>query len=114
MPDSTPVSDDYGTMSLVQLPEGYHRVWSGRIALGDLYLNSQNFWKRGVITWIRLDFATIVKDGNDYDTAEWFGCLIRETWCEKGEPCYECGCRSPLQGLDLCDICCELIMKGDR
>lgn len=110
---TTPVVSMTGEMSLVTLLPGHRRIWSGRIAIGDYYLNQVAFWQYGRIEWIRLSAARIIEDGHYYPTAEWFGCLTRETWEDKGYPCVECGCRSPMMGLDICDICAMIYYRVD-
>lgn len=110
---NTPVTNDARETRTVSLPDGYNRVWSGRINIGDLYLHWQRFWSDGVVEWVRMSVEKIIEDGPYYDSVEWFGCVIRDCADEKGYPCVMCGVASPMCDTDFCTNCTLVLYPGE-
>lgn len=102
---TTPVTNHDRVTRYATLPDGYSRVWSGLIFVGDLYLNWQRFWNDGVTEWVPFTFDKCVKGCEWENNAAWFGCLIREKPYEIGYPCIVCQVRPPMEDCDFCDNC---------
>jgi hypothetical protein len=112
--NTTPVAHSTNSeVKTVDIPEGYSRVWSGRIEIGDLYLHWLKFWQQSIVEWVRMSVQRIIENGPYYETAEWFGCVIRERADEKGYPCIVCHVASPIHDLDLCSNCVHYLYPAE-
>ncbi len=88
---------------VVQLPEGYYRVLSGAVKVGDLHLHCEK-WLKGKVEWVEIEFPE-VDPQSLWREATAFLCLIR-----KGEPveevCTGCYERAKEAGYKWC-VCCH-------
>jgi hypothetical protein len=89
----------------VDCPPGWHRVFSGALKPGDLYLHLGDL-RRGLTTWhpIRLDDPLRT-------TAGWYTCVIRKGDAPAQEACERCSCEAKVFGQRYCRGCARAIVR---
>ena len=88
----------------VEIPPGWHRVWSGFVHPGDRYLHHREA-VAGRTEWLTITFADLVERHETYDQTAWFTCVIRECRKPVGEPCIYCGKRPTPVDSEMCGLC---------
>lgn len=90
---------------VMPVPDGWSRVWKGRVKLGDMYFDRAS----NPPQWSRVDAPRLLKwtmdglSGVPNDVVCVFFAIIREIDREVGSPCRICGIRPPAYE---CDVCC--------
>jgi hypothetical protein len=92
----------------VDLPAGYHRVFSGALKPGDLYLHLGEL-RQGRTVWhpVKLDDPLRM-------TAGWYTCVIRPGDTPAQEACERCGCEARAHGQRYCRGCAKAILREQQ
>ena len=96
-----PVLDPVKRAKPVDIPEGWRRVWRGRVKPGDLYLNALLFNCDGITEW---------RPVTDLDeNATRYQCLIRQGTPGPDKTCERCGAWRARTGWRFCEWCADII-----
>jgi len=95
---------------MVELPAGYRRIWSGRVRIGDKYLNHLKAWK-GVYEFCPITKTAI--ENEYYRDADLYALIVRPAGhvvrAGEGKACTRCKARPAEPKSAVCDICTMFI-----
>jgi hypothetical protein len=92
----------------VDPPAGYHRVFSGALKPGDLYL-SCTAAVAGQVVWMPVKLNDPLRR-----TAGWYTCVIRKGAVPAQEACERCGCEAKVFGHRYCRGCAQRVVREEQ
>lgn len=96
---------------VVDVPDGWHRVWRGALKPDDLYLQRM-LALDGIVTWVPMGESD--ERGPTYQNAEVFTCVIRIGEQSVDHPCERCEVRHRERGNRFCWYCCRAVILEQR